>query len=89
MPDRQVKFGILVWSQYTDWPSLRDAGASVVVRGSEAAAQQVVAEIRRTNRGWDGEPDLVGTPDTIVEWLAPYLGIGFHSMFFDFPPPYD
>lgn len=59
------------------------------MRSSISAAWVVAAETRRTNRDWDGEPDLVGTPDTIVERLAPYLGIGFHSMFFDFPPPYD
>jgi len=62
---------------------------SVVVRGSESVAQQVAAEIRRTNRGWEGTPDLIGTPDMIVERLSRYLGIGFHTMYFDFPAPYD
>lgn len=29
MPDPRVKIGILVWPQYTDWASLREAGATV------------------------------------------------------------
>lgn len=62
---------------------------SVVVRGSESAARQVVTDIRRANRGWEGAPALVGTSDMIVERLSPYLGLGFHSMYFDFPAPYD
>lgn len=56
MPDRQVKFGILVWSQYTDWTSLRDAGASVVVRGSEAAAQQTSIGALITRVTLDAQP---------------------------------
>jgi alkanesulfonate monooxygenase SsuD/methylene tetrahydromethanopterin reductase-like flavin-dependent oxidoreductase (luciferase family) len=60
-----------------------------VVRGSEAEARRVLTEIRRTNRGWEGEPEHVGTPDQVVERLAPYLRIGFHSFQFDFPPPFD
>ena len=62
---------------------------SVVVRGSESAAQQVVAEIRRTNRGWESAPALVGTPDMIVDQLSPYMDLGFHTIYFDFPAPYD
>jgi len=61
----------------------------VVVRGSESAARQFVTDIKRANRGWEGAPALVGTSDMIVERLSPYLGLGFHSMYFDLPAPYD
>jgi F420-dependent oxidoreductase-like protein len=61
----------------------------VVVRGSERDARAFVREIRRVNRGWDGEPDWVGTSDQLVEGLAPYIEIGFRSMYFDFPAPFD
>jgi len=61
----------------------------VVVRGSEAEAREYVQQIHRTNRGWDGEPELVGTPDQIAASLAPYLPLGFHNVLFDFPPPFD
>src|SRR5262249_28780354 len=62
---------------------------SVVVRGSESAAQRVVAEIRRTNRGWEGTPALVGTPDMIIDQLSPYIDLASHPFHFNFPAPYD
>jgi hypothetical protein len=31
----------------------------------------------------------VGTSDQLVEGLAPYMEIGFRSMYFDFPAPFD
>ena len=61
---------------------------AAVVRGSEAEARRVVTEIRRTNRGWEGEPEQVGTPEQVVERLAPYFAFGFRSFHFDFAPPF-
>ncbi len=61
----------------------------VVVRRTEREVKQVVDHIRRLNRGWDEEPEQAGTPEQLVERLAPYLDIGFHSMYFDFPAPFD
>ena len=61
----------------------------VVIRGSEREARRHADEIRRVNRGWTGEPQLVGTSDQIVEGLAPYLDVGFRTMYFDLPPPFD
>lgn len=61
----------------------------VVVRSSEAEARQYMQQIHPTNRSWDGEPGLVGTPDQIAGSLAPYLSLGFHNVLFDFPPPFD
>jgi alkanesulfonate monooxygenase SsuD/methylene tetrahydromethanopterin reductase-like flavin-dependent oxidoreductase (luciferase family) len=59
----------------------------VVLRRTEREVMNVVDHIRRINRGWDEEPTQAGTPDQIVERLAPYLDQGFHSMHVDFPPP--
>jgi F420-dependent oxidoreductase-like protein len=61
----------------------------VVLRGSEREARRHAEEIRRTNRGWEGEPGLVGTADQVAERLAPYLELGFRNMLFDFAPPFD
>jgi alkanesulfonate monooxygenase SsuD/methylene tetrahydromethanopterin reductase-like flavin-dependent oxidoreductase (luciferase family) len=60
-----------------------------VIRRTEREVKQVVGHIRRTNRGWEEEPEQAGTPEQIVERLSPYLGIGFRSMHFDFPAPFD
>jgi alkanesulfonate monooxygenase SsuD/methylene tetrahydromethanopterin reductase-like flavin-dependent oxidoreductase (luciferase family) len=61
----------------------------VVVRGSEREARAHVKEIKRVNRGWDGEPERVGTPEQVADGLAPYLALGFHNLLFDFPAPFD
>ena len=61
----------------------------VVVRRTEHEVKDVVDQIRQVNRGWDKEPEQAGTPEQIVERLAPYLELGFHSMHFDFPAPFD
>jgi alkanesulfonate monooxygenase SsuD/methylene tetrahydromethanopterin reductase-like flavin-dependent oxidoreductase (luciferase family) len=60
-----------------------------VIRRTEREVKQVIDQIRRTNRGWDEEPDMAGTAEQIVEKLRPYIGIGFHAMHFDFPAPFD
>ena len=61
----------------------------VVVRRSEREVQAVVDRIRQVNRGFDKDIEQAGLPEQIVERLAPYLDLGFHSMFFDFPAPFD
>ena len=44
----------------------------VVVRRTEREVKQVVDHIRRVNPGWDEEPEQAGTPEQIVERLAPF-----------------
>lgn len=60
-----------------------------VVRRTDREVRQVIGHIRRVNRGFDKEPERAGTPEELVDQLAPYLGIGFRSMHFDFPAPFD
>lgn len=60
-----------------------------VIRRTAREVRGVVEEMRRINRGWDGEPAVAGTPEQIVETLSPYLDLGFHAMHFDLPAPYD
>lgn len=61
----------------------------VVIRRSQREVDDVVARIRRINIGWDEEPEQAGTPEQIVERLAPYLDLGFCAMHFDLPAPFD
>jgi len=63
-------------------------GGAIVVRRTAADARRFVAEIQRVNR-WDGEPELIGTPDEVADRLAPYLELGFHHIDFDYPAPFD
>ena len=61
----------------------------VVIRRTEREVKQVIERIRKTNKGWDEEPEQAGTPEQIVERLAPYLELGFRAMHFDLPAPFD
>ncbi len=60
----------------------------VVIRDRRADAARVVDEMHRCNRGWD-EPVTTGSPAQIVEWLAPFVEIGFRTVHFDVPAPFD
>jgi F420-dependent oxidoreductase-like protein len=64
--DTRLKFGILAWNQYTDWPSLRDAGVLVDELGYDSLWT------------WDHVYPIVGDPHgpmfegyvTLAAWAA-------------------
>ncbi|MEW5992428.1 MAG: LLM class flavin-dependent oxidoreductase [Chloroflexota bacterium] len=63
---------------------------TVIIRDSRAEARRVQAEVFERNgqaRLWDDQP--VGTPEDVVERLAPYLEIGYRHFIAGFPAPYD
>ena len=64
-------------------------GKAVILRDTEDEARRVAEQVRRINRRWRGGPDFVGTPDQLVERLAPYPAIGFRHIYFDSPAPFD
>jgi F420-dependent oxidoreductase-like protein len=67
----------------------RTLGAGdLVIRDSEAEARRVSAEIGRRNGGWGG-PELIGSPEQLAEYLAPYVEAGFSNIYFDIPAPFD
>ncbi len=61
---------------------------SVVLRDDPAEGRRVATEIGRSHRGWRG-PEWVGTPEQLVDRLAPYLEIGFRHIYFDTQAPWD
>jgi len=69
----------------------RTAGIGVpVIRDSREEAQRVKAAIFQHNGGareWDDQP--VGTPEDVVERLAPIVRLGYHHLIAGFPAPYD
>jgi alkanesulfonate monooxygenase SsuD/methylene tetrahydromethanopterin reductase-like flavin-dependent oxidoreductase (luciferase family) len=69
----------------------RTAGlGTVVIRDSRADARRVQAAIAETNGRapiWENQP--VGTPEDVVEMLAPYASIGYRHLIAGFPSPYD
>jgi alkanesulfonate monooxygenase SsuD/methylene tetrahydromethanopterin reductase-like flavin-dependent oxidoreductase (luciferase family) len=69
----------------------RTAGmGSVIIRDSRAEAQRVFeAMFERNGRAplWNDQP--VGTPEDIVERVAPFLELGYRHLIFGFPSPYD
>ena len=68
----------------------RTLGAGgIVLRRSVAGAKRVAGDVVRHNTGATRGPELVGTPEEIVEHLAPYLGAGFHNIVLDLPTPHD
>jgi alkanesulfonate monooxygenase SsuD/methylene tetrahydromethanopterin reductase-like flavin-dependent oxidoreductase (luciferase family) len=69
----------------------RTVGIGVpVIRDSRAEAQRVKASMFAHNgdaREWDDQP--VGTPEDVVEHLAPIVELGYHHLIAGFPAPYD
>jgi alkanesulfonate monooxygenase SsuD/methylene tetrahydromethanopterin reductase-like flavin-dependent oxidoreductase (luciferase family) len=69
----------------------RTAGIGVpIIRDSREEAQRVKALIFEHNgnaRQWDDQP--VGTPEDVVEHLAPIVELGYHHLIAGFPSPYD
>ena len=61
-----------------------------VIRDSRAEAQRVHAAIFRANGDatpWEDQP--VGTPEDVVERLAPLVELGYRHLICGFPSPYD
>jgi len=69
----------------------RTAGiGSVIIRDSRAEAKRVQKAIFEHNGKaelWEDQP--VGTPEDVVEMLAPYATIGYHHLIAGFPSPHD
>ncbi len=69
----------------------RTAGIGVpIIRDSRAEAQRVKASVFAHNgsaREWDDQP--VGTPEDVLEHLAPIVDLGYHHLIAGFPAPYD
>jgi len=63
---------------------------SIVIRDSRAEAQQVFEAMFQRNgaaRLWENQP--VGTPEDLVERLAPFVEFGYRHLIAGFPSPYD
>jgi alkanesulfonate monooxygenase SsuD/methylene tetrahydromethanopterin reductase-like flavin-dependent oxidoreductase (luciferase family) len=61
-----------------------------VIRDSRAEAQRVQADMFRANGNatlWDDQP--VGTPEDVVQRLAPLVEMGYRHIICGFPSPYD
>jgi alkanesulfonate monooxygenase SsuD/methylene tetrahydromethanopterin reductase-like flavin-dependent oxidoreductase (luciferase family) len=68
----------------------RTAGIGrVFIRDSRAEARRARAETLEANGGAGGEDGLAGTPEDLVEALAPYASIGYRHLIADFPAPHD
>jgi alkanesulfonate monooxygenase SsuD/methylene tetrahydromethanopterin reductase-like flavin-dependent oxidoreductase (luciferase family) len=69
----------------------RTAGIGVpVIRDSRDEARRIQKGIFEHNghaRLWDDQP--VGTPEDLVEQLAPIVELGYHHLIAGFPAPYD
>jgi alkanesulfonate monooxygenase SsuD/methylene tetrahydromethanopterin reductase-like flavin-dependent oxidoreductase (luciferase family) len=62
----------------------------VVIRDSHAEAERVFAMLNENNRiasPWQNQP--VGTPEEVVEFLTPFLELGFRHLIAGHPAPYD
>jgi alkanesulfonate monooxygenase SsuD/methylene tetrahydromethanopterin reductase-like flavin-dependent oxidoreductase (luciferase family) len=62
----------------------------VVIRDSREEARRVQRALAERNGGsepWEDQP--VGTPEDVVEKLAPFLEIGYRHLIAGFPSPYD
>ena len=62
----------------------------VIIRDSRAEARKVFEATFAHNgraRNWDDQP--VGTPEDVIEMLAPYPAIGYRHLVAGFPAPYD
>ncbi|MFN8519860.1 MAG: hypothetical protein U0667_10835, partial [Chloroflexota bacterium] len=60
------------------------------IRDSRDEARRVQASIFEHNgraRLWDDQP--VGTPEDVVERLAPIVALGYRHLIAGFPAPYD
>jgi alkanesulfonate monooxygenase SsuD/methylene tetrahydromethanopterin reductase-like flavin-dependent oxidoreductase (luciferase family) len=63
---------------------------TVIIRDSRAEARRVFERMFERNgnaRPWEDQP--VGTPEDVIERLAPYPAIGYRHLVAGFPSPYD
>ncbi len=60
----------------------------VVIRERAADAARVVDRMRGVNAGWS-EPVTTGSSAEITDRLVPYVEIGFRTVHFDAPAPFD
>ncbi len=69
----------------------RTTGRGVaIIRDSRTEAQRILERTFERNGGagpWADQP--VGTPEDVVEKLAPFVELGYRHMIFGFPHPYD
>jgi alkanesulfonate monooxygenase SsuD/methylene tetrahydromethanopterin reductase-like flavin-dependent oxidoreductase (luciferase family) len=69
----------------------RTTGLGVpVIRDSREEAHRVAARLFERNgraRTWEDQP--VGTPEDVIEILAPFLELGYRHLIFGFPSGYD
>lgn len=66
----------------------RITGLPVVIRDDRAAARRVLRGMGTHNGGWH-ESIPVGPSDAIVEYLAPFVELGFRTIILDLPTPFD
>lgn len=69
----------------------RTAGlGAVIIRDSREEARRVLNEIfERNGNGSVWADQLIGTPEDVAEWMAPYLEIGYRHLIAYFGAPYD
>ena len=60
----------------------------VIIRDTVDSALQVARAIGRHNGDWD-EPMLLGCPNLVVDLVAPFVELGFRTIHFDLPAPFD
>lgn len=61
----------------------------VVIRDNAAEAEHALEAVWERNGRWQEEDLLLGSPDQIVESLTPFVELGFRTMHFDLPAPFD
>ena len=59
------------------------------IRDSRDAATSAHEATFRHNNATPGPDDPAGTPEDLVEYLAPYLELGYRHLIFYFPAPFD
>ena len=79
-----VRLGALCWNQYTDWPSLLEAGVRADRLGFARSGRGTTC-IRSS--AFAEQP--VGTPEDVAERIAPFLDLGYRHLIGGFPAPYD
>ena len=62
--------------------------APVIIRDSVREARRVARGIGEGNGGWSG-PDILGPPELVVEYVAPFVELGFRHLWWNTPSPYD
>jgi alkanesulfonate monooxygenase SsuD/methylene tetrahydromethanopterin reductase-like flavin-dependent oxidoreductase (luciferase family) len=69
----------------------RTAGIGrVLIRDSREEARRVMAgQMERNGRARSGADPAVGTPEDLVELMAPYAEIGYHHLIVDLVAPFD